>query len=132
MPKEIMGILTYTADETAAILGVTKRTLISYLKTGKIVAGKIGGSWAITEKQIKDFITQGSLIDNRPGSAAAMFPPASKPRKVRVIRKERPVQEEEPLEYPTESPGEIMRREMAEDMPPFMAEKLTSKPRKKG
>ena len=68
MPKEIMGILTYTADETAAILGVTKRTLISYLKTGKIVAGKIGGRWAITEKQIKDFITQGSIIDNRPGS----------------------------------------------------------------
>ena len=81
MPKEIMGILTYTADETAAILGVTKRTLISYLKTGKIVAGKIGGRWAITEKQIKDYITQGSLIDNRPGSFDKMFEAASKPGK---------------------------------------------------
>ena len=73
MPTEIMGILTYTADETAAILGVTKRTLISYLKTGKMVAGKIGGSWAITEKQIQDFITRGSVIDNSPGSIGGIF-----------------------------------------------------------
>ena len=81
MPKDIMGIKTYTADETAAILGVTKRTLISYLKTGKMVASKIGGSWAITEKQIQDYITRGSVIDNRPGSFDKMFEAASKPGK---------------------------------------------------
>ena len=81
MPKEIMGILTYTADETAAILGVTKRTLISYLKSGKMIASKIGGSWAITEKHIQDYITRGSVIDNRPGSFDKLFESASKPGK---------------------------------------------------
>jgi len=73
MPKEIMGIKTYTADETAAILGVTKRTLIRYLKDGKMIASKIGGRWAITEKQIQDFITRGSVIDNSPGSIGGIF-----------------------------------------------------------
>lgn len=73
MPKEIMGIKTYTADETAAILGVTKRTLIRYLKTGKMIASKIGGRWAITEKQIQDYITRGSVIDNSLGSITGIF-----------------------------------------------------------
>ena len=79
MPKEIMGILTYTADETAAILGVTKRTLVSYLKSGKMEAVKIGRTRAISEQQIQDSITRGSVIDKRPGSTAGMF--ETKPRK---------------------------------------------------
>ncbi len=73
MPKEIMGIKTYTADETAEILGVTKRTLIRYLKGGKMIASKIGGRWAITEKQIQDYITRGSVIDNSLGSITGIF-----------------------------------------------------------
>ncbi len=63
MTREIMGIITHTADETAAILGVTKRTLLTYIKAGKITGSKIGGSWAFTEQQIKDFINRGSVID---------------------------------------------------------------------
>lgn len=65
MTKEILGIVTHTADETAAILGVTKRTLLTYIKAGKIVGGKIGGKWAFTEKQIKDFINEGSIVDKK-------------------------------------------------------------------
>ena len=34
--------------------------------------------WLITEKQIQDYITQGSIIDNRPGSTAGMFEPGKK------------------------------------------------------
>ena len=63
MTREIMGIITHTADETAAILGVTKRTLMNYTKTGKITGSKIGGKWVFTEQQIKDFINRGSVID---------------------------------------------------------------------
>lgn len=67
MAREIMGIITHTADETAAILGVTKRTLMNYTKTGKITGSKIGGKWVFTEQQIKDFINLGSVIDNGKG-----------------------------------------------------------------
>lgn len=68
MPREILGIVTYTTEEAAEILGITKRTLMTYLKTGKMVASKIGGHWAITEKQIKDFVTKRSVVDNKTGA----------------------------------------------------------------
>lgn len=61
MPREIMGILTYSTDEAADILEITKRTLMTYLKQGRIVGSKIGGRWHFTEKQIQDYITQGSI-----------------------------------------------------------------------
>ena len=60
---KIAAGITHTADETAAILGVTKRTLMNYTKTGKITGSKIGGKWVFTEQQIKDFINRGSVID---------------------------------------------------------------------
>ena len=68
MPREILGIVTYTTEEAAEILGVTKRTLMTYLKTGKMVASKIGGHWAITEKQLKDYVNKYSVVDNRTGA----------------------------------------------------------------
>ena len=64
MPKEILGIKTYTDKEAAAILGVTPRTLLTYITTGKLAASKIGRSWAITEKQIQDYVNRGSVVDN--------------------------------------------------------------------
>lgn len=83
MPKEIMGITTYTADEAAALLGVTRRTLMNYITGGKMAGSKIGGRWAFTEKQLRDFINQGSVIDKRPGMVGGFFEAASKPRKKR-------------------------------------------------
>lgn len=68
MPREILGIVTYTTEETAEILGVTKRTLMTYLTSGKMVASKIGGRWAITDQQIKDFVTKRSVVDNKTGA----------------------------------------------------------------
>lgn len=66
MPKDMLGITTYTVEETAEILGITKRTLQGYLKAGKMAASKIGGQWAITEQQIKDYINNRSVVDNGP------------------------------------------------------------------
>lgn len=68
MPRDILGIITYTTDETAEILGVSKRTLMHYLNSGKLIASKIGGRWAITEKQIKDFVNKRSVVDNKTGA----------------------------------------------------------------
>jgi excisionase family DNA binding protein len=61
MPKEIMGITMYSMTETAKIIGVTTRTVSTYLKSGKLAGSKIGGRWHFTEKQIQDYITQGSI-----------------------------------------------------------------------
>jgi len=80
MPREILGIVTYTTDETAEIIGVTKRTLMTYLTSGKMVASKIGGRWAITEQQIKDFVNKRSVVDNGPGSVDKLFDDGKKPR----------------------------------------------------
>lgn len=73
MPKDIMGITTYTLEETAAIIGVSRRTMLTYLGNGKMVGSKIGGRYAITEQQIKDYVNKLSVVDNRPGNVNKLF-----------------------------------------------------------
>lgn len=46
----------YTLTEVEPILGVSHRTLLDYVKTGKIKAVKIGGKWKISEENLKAFI----------------------------------------------------------------------------
>ena len=38
------------------ILGVSHRTLLDYVKKGKIKAVKIGGKWKVSEQNLKAFI----------------------------------------------------------------------------
>lgn len=46
----------YTLTEVEPILGVSHRTLLDYVKTGKIKAVKIGGKWKVSEENLKVFI----------------------------------------------------------------------------
>ena len=46
----------YTLSELEDILGVTHRTLLEYVKKGKLKARKIGGKWRVTEQNLKLFI----------------------------------------------------------------------------
>lgn len=46
----------YTLTELEDILGVTHRTLLDYVKQGKLKARKIGGKWKVTEENLKLFI----------------------------------------------------------------------------
>lgn len=46
----------YTLTEVEPILGVSHRTLLDYVKTGKIKAAKIGGKWKVSEENLKAFI----------------------------------------------------------------------------
>ncbi len=43
----------YDLQEVAEILGVTRRTLYSYIKAGKLSATKVGGRWQITEEALR-------------------------------------------------------------------------------
>lgn len=46
----------YTLTELETVLGVTHRTLQTYVKAGKLKAVKAGGKWKVTKAQLKEFI----------------------------------------------------------------------------
>ncbi len=46
----------YTLTEVEPILGVSHRTLLDYVRKGKIKAVKIGGKWKVSEENLKAFI----------------------------------------------------------------------------
>lgn len=46
----------YTVKETAAILGCTPRTIMTYIKEQRIPAVKIAGKWRITKDNLEAFI----------------------------------------------------------------------------
>lgn len=46
----------YTLTEIEPILGVSHRTLLDYVSSGKIKAVKIGGKWKVSEENLKAFI----------------------------------------------------------------------------
>lgn len=49
-------IKLYNLKDIAELLKVTERTLLTYLKEGKLKGQKIGGKWIITEENLKNFI----------------------------------------------------------------------------
>lgn len=51
----------YTIDEIAELLHITRRTLYTYLKTGKLKAIKVGKYWRVTEENLKDFLSKGTV-----------------------------------------------------------------------
>lgn len=46
----------YTLTDLEPVLGVTHRTLLQYVKDGKLKATKIGGKWKVSEENLKKFI----------------------------------------------------------------------------
>lgn len=46
----------YSLTELEPILGVTHRTLLTYVKTKKLKAIKVGNAWKVSEDNLKAFI----------------------------------------------------------------------------
>lgn len=46
----------YTLTELEPVLGVTHRTLLDYVKTGRLKAVKIGGKWKVSEDNLRRFL----------------------------------------------------------------------------
>lgn len=61
MPKVIGEITLYTLLELSELLGVTDVTLRRYIKQGKLRAQKIGGTYHITEENLKVLVSGDSL-----------------------------------------------------------------------
>ena len=50
----------YTLEEIAELLHITRRTLYTYVKEGKLKAVKVGKYWRVTEKNLQEFLERGT------------------------------------------------------------------------
>ena len=72
MPKKIGSLTLFSVDDLHEMLGVSKLTLRSYIRIGKIRGRKLGVSWYVTEEAIKEYFDQPEKIsepvkkDSRP------------------------------------------------------------------
>jgi excisionase family DNA binding protein len=51
----------FTINDLMDILKVTRRTLLKYIKDGKLKAFKLGNEWRITNKQLEEFIEKNTV-----------------------------------------------------------------------
>ena len=51
----------FTLKETAKILRVSERTVMRYLKSGKLKASKLG-QWRISQKDLEEFLNKNKNI----------------------------------------------------------------------
>ena len=54
--EELKKYKVYTLTELEPILGLTHRTLLTYVKDGRLPAKKIGGKWKVSEKDLKNLV----------------------------------------------------------------------------
>lgn len=54
--RRLEDIRLYSLTELEPILGVTHRTLLTYIKTGKLKGVKLGHAWKVTEENLRRFI----------------------------------------------------------------------------
>lgn len=52
----LTNIKLYTLTDLEPVLGVTHRTLLTYVKSKKLKAVKVGGKWKVTEENLKAFL----------------------------------------------------------------------------
>lgn len=64
---EIGGHKLYNVEELTKKLDVTKLTIRTYIKQGRLSARKIGGKWYVTEEELISFL---SLADRSKGTEA--------------------------------------------------------------
>lgn len=54
--QKLEDLRLFTLTELEPILGVTHRTLQTYIKDGRLKGIKIGGKWRVTEENVRKFI----------------------------------------------------------------------------
>ena len=55
MPIQIGDIRLYSLQELSEKLGVTKVTLRTYLKNGKMKGQKMGTTWYVSEESLREY-----------------------------------------------------------------------------
>ncbi|MGM0588106.1 MAG: helix-turn-helix domain-containing protein [Bacteroidota bacterium] len=77
MPKQIGSLTLYSVDDLHEQLGLSKMTIRTYLREGKIRGRKLGVSWYVTEQALREYFDE-------PAPAAAQ-------KKAAKSKEERPV-----------------------------------------
>ena len=72
MPKEIGNLTLYSVDDLHEMLGVSKLTLRTYLRDGKLRGRKLGVSWYVTEEAIREYFDSPQPDPQPKKSAAAI------------------------------------------------------------
>lgn len=52
----------YSIEEVTSILQVTRRSVYSYIRDGKLKAVKIGKYWRVTQQNLEDFLSKGTKV----------------------------------------------------------------------
>lgn len=58
--KRLENIRLYTLTDLEPILGVTHRTLQTYIKEGRLRGVKVGGKWKVSEENLMRFLNGGN------------------------------------------------------------------------
>jgi excisionase family DNA binding protein len=58
MPKQIGDLTLYSVDDLHEQLGISKMTLRTYLREGRIRGRKLGVSWYVTEEAIREYFDE--------------------------------------------------------------------------
>ena len=58
MPKQIGDLTLYSVDDLHQQLGMSKMTIRTYLREGKIRGRKLGVSWYVTEEALRDYFNE--------------------------------------------------------------------------
>lgn len=58
MPKKIGDLTLYSVDDLHDILGISKMTLRTYLREGRLRGRKLGVSWYVTEEAIREYFDE--------------------------------------------------------------------------
>lgn len=58
MPKKIGDLTLYSVDDLHEMLGISKLTIRSYLREGKLKGRKLGVQWYITEESIRAYFEE--------------------------------------------------------------------------
>ena len=54
--QDIKDLRLYTLTELESIIGVTHRTLLTYVKDGKLKAIRIGNKWRVSKENLERFL----------------------------------------------------------------------------
>lgn len=58
MPRKIGSLTLYSVDDLHDMLGVSKMTLRSYLREGRLKGRKLGVQWFVTEEAIRSYFDE--------------------------------------------------------------------------
>lgn len=51
-----IDVVLYTIPEICEILGISRRTCMTYLQTGKLKGVKIGGKWKVSKENLQAYM----------------------------------------------------------------------------